>query len=139
MSAESLKELFISERFLKSSRSIKDVLLDQREIGGVGNIYALEALHLVGVDPRRKVCAMMKEEFAKLSTVLPKVLEVAINKGGSTISTYRRLNGDSGDFQTLHRVYDREGEACLKRGCDGVIERIKQGGRSSWLCPMCQK
>lgn len=139
MSNASLNKLFFDERFKKSSRSIKDVLLDQREIGGVGNIYALEALHLSGVDPRRRVSDVSKTEFSSIARHLPNVLTQAIDRGGSTISTYRRLHGDSGDFQELHRVYDREDERCLKRGCGGTIIRVKQGGRSSWLCAKCQQ
>lgn len=138
MDSASLQKLFISERFLKSTRAIKNALLDQREIGGVGNIYALEALHLSGVDPRRSVNKISKAEFVSLSKTLPKVLAHAIDAGGSTVSTYRRLHGDSGNFQELHRVYDRAGEKCMKRGCGGTILRIKQGGRSSWLCEECQ-
>lgn len=138
MESESLKKLFSSERFMKSTRAIKDALLDQREIGGVGNIYALEALHLSGIDPRKSVNKISQAEFASLSKTLPKVLAQAIDAGGSTVSTYRRLHGDSGNFQELHRVYDREGEKCLKRRCGGTIIRIKQGGRSSWLCARCQ-
>lgn len=139
MSADSLLKLFSSERFMKSIRAIKDALLDQHEIGGIGNIYALEALHLAGVSPLHKVSSLTKKEFTLLSTIIPKVLTTAIDKGGSTISTYRRLNGEGGDFQELHRVYDREGEKCLKRDCGGTILRIKQGGRSSWYCPKCQE
>lgn len=139
MSTTSLVTLFADKRFLKSTRAIKDLLLDQKEIGGIGNIYALEALHLAEVSPLRKVSAVSKKEFALLSTIIPKVLTTAIDKGGSTVSTYKRLHGDSGNFQELHNVYDRGGEKCLKRGCGGTILRIKQGGRSSWYCPKCQK
>lgn len=139
MSSPSLKKLFASERFAKSTRTIKDALLDQREIGGIGNIYALEALHLSGVNPHRSVVSITNTEFASLAKTIPKVLTQAINKGGSTISTYRRLHGDSGDFQELHRVYDRAGERCRKRGCSGTIIRTKQSGRSSWHCGVCQK
>jgi formamidopyrimidine-DNA glycosylase len=138
LSEASLNKLFRERRFTKSSRSIKDLLLDQHEIGGVGNIYALEALHLAGVDPRRKVSNVSKTEFTSIAKHLPKVLLQAIDRGGSTVSTYRRLHGDTGDFQELHRVYDREDEKCLKRACSGTIVRIPQGGRSSWYCPECQ-
>ncbi len=138
MRTPSLLKLFSDERFIKSSRAIKDALLDQREIGGIGNIYALEALHLAHVSPLRKVSLLTKKEFMLIATIIPKVLTKAIDNGGSTISTYRRLNGEGGDFQELHRVYDREGEKCLKRGCGGIILRVKQSGRSSWYCMRCQ-
>jgi formamidopyrimidine-DNA glycosylase len=71
--------------------------------------------------------------------VNPEILSAAIDVGGSTISTYRRLHGESGGFQDLHLVYDRAGENCVNKKCRGKIERIVHAGRSSWWCPRCQK
>ncbi len=135
----SLRALFASPRWTRSERSVKDALLDQREIGGIGNIYALEALHLSGVDPRRTLRSLSTKERVRIVEALPPLLHRAIERGGSSIATYRTLSGERGDFQDLHRVYDREGEGCPKRGCGGTIVRIAQGGRGSWLCPACQR
>lgn len=135
----SLNTLFASDRFRSRTRAIKDLLLDQALIGGVGNIYALEALYSAGIHPKRSAQSISPAQYRKLAKALPSILQSAIDKGGSTISTYRRLEGNNGEFQELHRVYDREGENCIKKNCSGTIIRIPQGGRSSWLCPECQK
>jgi formamidopyrimidine-DNA glycosylase len=134
-----LLSLFGSTEFKKRTRNIKETLTDQRLIGGVGNIYALEALHLASIRPSRSTARVPKASLLELAKTLPDVLSRAILGGGSSISTYRRLSGEGGDFQEFHRVYGRDGEACLKEGCDGVIKRIVQGGRGSWYCPVCQK
>ncbi|MEY2988338.1 MAG: hypothetical protein RJB13_1859 [Pseudomonadota bacterium] len=139
LSSDELKSLLLSKSFRGSSVSIKTALMDQAKIGGIGNIYALEALHLVGVKPTRLCSEMKPKQLVELSHVIPEVLQQAIDKGGSTISTYRRLHGDPGGFQELHQVYDRAGEKCLRERCSGTIIKIVQTGRSSWYCPVCQK
>lgn len=123
----------------KSQRSVKDFLMDQGKIGGIGNIYALEALFLAGVKPTRPCFKVTEKEWNDLATHIPKVLAAAIRAGGSSISTYRNLHGENGDFQNVHRVYDRHGERCLKKGCSGTVVRVVQGGRGSWFCGVCQK
>ena len=139
LSSASLSEVFSSSAFVSSQRSIKDALMDQNLIGGLGNIYAVEALFRAGVSPFRKCSGVTRREFAKLTLIIPELLMQAIDAGGSTISTYRRLHGESGGFQELHLVYGRDGEQCSKRGCKGTLRRQTQTGRSSWWCPRCQK
>lgn len=139
MQSTSLNRLFANKIWKKSTRTIKDALMDQKWIGGVGNIYALEALHLAHIHPKRIVDTLSTEESFALAEILPKLLMRAVDAGGSSISTYRRLHGDSGNFQELHLVYNREAEKCLKKNCSGKIVRIKHSGRSSWFCPVCQK
>lgn len=136
---EELERLFLSHAFRSSSVSIKTTLMDQSKIGGIGNIYALEALHLIGVKPTRLCSELKTKQLTHLARVIPDVLLQAIDKGGSTVSTYRRLHGDPGGFQELHRVYDRDGQKCLREGCRGTITKIVQTGRGSWYCPACQK
>ncbi|NBW81668.1 hypothetical protein EBR21_07925 [bacterium] len=82
---------------------------------------------------------MKSDEYSALAKCIPPLLQQAIDAGGSTVSTYRRLHGESGGFQELHLVYDREGEQCASGGCSGTIRRLVQTGRSSWWCPRCQK
>lgn len=123
----------------RSKRSIKDILLDQRLIGGIGNIYALEALHIAGIRPTRRAYTVRREERSILATALISVLRRAIKMGGSTIATYRTLGGDPGTFQNVHRVYGRADLPCRKNDCRGTIKRIVQSGRSSFFCPVCQK
>jgi formamidopyrimidine-DNA glycosylase len=139
LSSSSLDALFREQRFSQSQRSIKEVLMDQSIIGGLGNIYALEALFRAGVSPLRTCASIKPAEFRRLAQLLPKLLREAIDAGGSTISTYRRLHGDAGEFQENHLVYGREGERCLARRCPGIIRRSVQNGRGSWWCPRCQK
>lgn len=133
-----LLKLFLSDKFCHKKNSIKEALMDQNLIGGIGNIYAVEALHHIGVHPQTQVANLMPLQFKKLAKVLPRLLKQAIVAGGSTISTYRNLHGEQGNFQAIHRVYGRAGEKCLTRTCKGVIVRIEQGGRGSWFCPQCQ-
>jgi formamidopyrimidine-DNA glycosylase len=137
--SDELTALFESSAFRSSAVSIKTALMDQTKIGGIGNIYALEALHLIGVRPTRGCSQLKRKELTELAGVIPSVLQQAIDQGGSTISTYRRLHGDPGGFQELHRVYDRANEPCLRTGCRGRIVKIVQSGRGSWYCPVCQK
>lgn len=139
LSASALMLFFTTHKAAKSTRSVKAVLMDQKLIGGVGNIYALEALFASGVHPER-ICSQIKnKEWEKLAHALPKILTRAIAAGGSSISSYRTLDGSKGHFQNAHHVYGREGEKCIHKSCTALIVRITQNGRSSWFCPHCQK
>lgn len=139
LSTAELKALFSTPRARSSSRNIKDFLMDQSFIGGIGNIYALEALFAAGVAPTRRCETLASTEWARLATAIPEILNRAIAAGGSSIATYRQFGGSEGGFQKQHQVYDREGEKCPRRSCRGVITRIPHGGRSSWFCPLCQR
>ena len=138
LKSDELKKLFTTEKIKKSTRAIKDLLMDQKLIGGIGNIYALEALHLAGVSPKRRSNKVTRNEYRELSKMIPKILKKAIDAGGSTISTYRRLHGETGNFQEVHRVYGRENQSCPTKNCRGRIRKIRHGGRGSWYCPKCQ-
>jgi formamidopyrimidine-DNA glycosylase len=130
----------LRERLRQSSRAIKVALLDQRALAGVGNLYASEALHLAGVDPRRRCDRLTKEHWRRLAEALADVLALAIKYEGSTLSdgAYRNAFNQAGGYQNHHRVYDRRGEPC--RSCaHGVIERIVQAQRSTFFCPKCQR
>ena len=116
---------------------IKNLLMDQRVLGGVGNIYANEMLFQAGIRPRRRAATLRREELQRLRGALRSVLEEAVELGGSSISDYRDANGQPGFFQMRHAVYDRNGEPC--RTCGTRIKRIVQSGRSSFYCPQCQR
>ncbi|MBM3381913.1 MAG: bifunctional DNA-formamidopyrimidine glycosylase/DNA-(apurinic or apyrimidinic site) lyase [Betaproteobacteria bacterium] len=139
LQTQELQKLFKSKKFSESSRCIKVALMDQNIIGGIGNIYAVEALYRAGVSPLRTCSEVSPAKYKQLSQIIPEILTAAIDVGGSTVSTYRRLHGESGGFQELHLVYDRAGESCVNKKCRGKIERIVHAGRSSWWCPRCQK
>jgi formamidopyrimidine-DNA glycosylase len=116
---------------------IKSVLMDQRALGGVGNIYASEALFQAGVRPRRRAASLTRAELARLGQALREVLERAVAHGGSSISDFRDGNGNPGYFQIHHAVYDRAGQPCGR--CAAPIKRVVVAGRSTFYCPRCQR
>ena len=117
--------------------SIKVWLLDQRRIAGLGNIYASEVLFRARVDPRRRAGALAPEEWARVASEIPAVLEESIARMGTTFSTYRTIWNEPGEYGEQLLVYDRAGEPC--RNCGTPLKRIVQGGRSTYFCPSCQR
>ncbi|MFN3955590.1 MAG: bifunctional DNA-formamidopyrimidine glycosylase/DNA-(apurinic or apyrimidinic site) lyase [Pararhodobacter sp.] len=118
---------------------IKALLLDQRVVAGLGNIYVSEALFRAGIHPARAGGRIGTARLERLVGMIRAVLAEAIEAGGSSLRDYRQASGELGYFQHRFRVYDREGEPCTTHGCDGRIRRIVQGGRSSYFCPRCQR
>jgi formamidopyrimidine-DNA glycosylase len=116
--------------------SIKELLLDQRRVAGIGNIYASESLHRAGIDPRRASGSLSRGECDRVVSAVRAVLRAAIRAGGTTISDYRDPDGGEGRFIRYLRVYGRSGESC--RRCGGTIVGFRQGGRSTYACPDCQ-
>lgn len=125
------------ERFKRRAKtSIKAALLDQTVIAGVGNIYADESLWGAKIDPRRKVGDVTDAEFDTLYTELRAVMNLAIEKGGSTDKNYVNAEGKRGSYMDFARVFRREGQACPR--CGTTIEKIKHAGRGTHVCPGCQ-
>ena len=120
----------------KSRRPIKSWLLDQKNIAGIGNIYAAEILFSAGIDPRRPANSLTPEEIGRLGAAIREILTRAIAYRGTTFSDYRDPSGSPGGFQELLRVYQRAGEPCPR--CGAPIERIELGGRGTYFCPRCQ-
>ncbi|MEO1492628.1 MAG: bifunctional DNA-formamidopyrimidine glycosylase/DNA-(apurinic or apyrimidinic site) lyase [Pseudomonadota bacterium] len=118
---------------------IKAVLLDQRTVAGLGNIYVCEALFRAGIHPTRIAASISAPRVAALATEIVATLGEAIAAGGSSLRDYRQADGELGYFQHTFRVYDREGEPCRAEGCPGTIRRIVQSGRSTFYCPKCQR
>ena len=116
--------------------AVKLLLLDQRVVAGLGNIYVCEALNRARIHPEREGGKVGKAALARLVPMIRVVLEEAIAAGGSTLRDYARPDGELGYFAKDWRVYGREGEKCP---CGGVVERIAQGGRSTFFCARCQK
>lgn len=124
----------------KNRRSpVKQALLDQRIVAGLGNIYVSEALYRAGIDPRRAAGRISAQRIAVLVAHIRTVLTDAIAAGGSSLRDHRQATGELGYFQHSFRVYDREGQPCPTPGCGGTIRRIVQSGRSSFFCPLCQR
>lgn len=125
--------------------SIKAALLDQRLIAGIGNIYACEALHRAGISPLKLAGTLATKSgkpTKKTETLvdgIKTVLTSAIKAGGSSLRDYRHTDGRLGRFQHRFKVYGREGKPCQRTGCNGIIRRVVQGGRSTFYCPTCQR
>ncbi|MBK4214409.1 bifunctional DNA-formamidopyrimidine glycosylase/DNA-(apurinic or apyrimidinic site) lyase [Paracoccus caeni] len=130
---------YLTAIFARRKAPIKQALLDQRIVAGLGNIYVSEALYRAGIDPRRAAGQIDATRLAVLVGHIRDVLTDAIAAGGSSLRDHRQATGELGYFQHSFRVYDREGQACPTPGCDGVIQRIVQSGRSSFFCPVCQR
>ncbi len=117
--------------------NIKVALLNQHIVCGIGNIYACEALFYAGVSPERSSNMVTKKECNKLAIEIKRVMEESIKAGGSTLRDYVQSDGSMGGFQNNFAVYGREGEPC--KTCFAKIKKIKQSGRSTFFCEVCQK
>ena len=140
-----LEAATLARLFDGAQTSLKAALLDQRRIAGLGNIYVCEALHRAGLSPMRMAGAICgadkfgRDARDRLAKAIHHVLMDAIEAGGSSLRDFSGADGKPGYFQHSFRVYDREGAACPKRGCNGMIERIVQSGRSTFFCRSCQR
>lgn len=126
----------LAKRLSKTTRAIKNALLDQTVLAGLGNIYVDESLFAAGIHPLTQADALSREQVARLNRAIKSTLRRALRHRGSTLRDYRDAEGAAGAFQKLHRVYDRAGKPC--RRCRTPIERIVLGGRSTHFCPKCQ-
>ena len=126
---------WLKARFQGRSAPIKVLLLDQRIIAGLGNIYACEALFHSGIHPARVAGSVSVARLNKLAAAIDKVLDEAISAGGSSLRDFASPDGTLGYFSKHFAVYDREGQPC---GKGGTVRRIVQGGRSTFFCPKCQ-
>ena len=126
----------LASKLAKTKRNIKAVLLDQKVVVGLGNIYVDEALFRSGIHPERAADSLTKGEIARLHKEISDTLSEAVEKGGSTIRSYVNSQGQIGMFQLELFVYGRKGEDC--KVCGSLLERIVSGGRGTVFCPTCQ-
>jgi formamidopyrimidine-DNA glycosylase len=143
MGPEPLGEHFtprtLETAFLGRKQGAKTLLLDQRIVAGLGNIYVCEALWRAHISPLKPAGSIPKKALGPLHAAVRQVLTEAIEAGGSTLRDFAATDGALGYFQHRFCVYDREGEPCLTPGCGGVVARQVQAGRSTFFCPVCQR
>ncbi|MDE0591371.1 bifunctional DNA-formamidopyrimidine glycosylase/DNA-(apurinic or apyrimidinic site) lyase [Halocynthiibacter sp. C4] len=132
-------ETYLAEKIATKTAPMKSVLLDQRIVAGLGNIYVCEILFRTGISPRKQAKKLRQRDIAALVPAIRDVLSEAIEAGGSTLKDHRQADGDLGYFQHSFKVYGREGEPCVNTECSAKIERISQSGRSTFYCPTCQR
>lgn len=141
MGPEPLSAEFTPDYLYKTARkrkvAIKSFLLNQKYIGGIGNIYADEALFLAGLHPLRQAQSLTEKECGRLVAAVNEVIAAGIEDGGTTFRDYQNGEGGKGSHQEHLYVYGRKGEECRKCGCP--IERITVGGRGTHFCPHCQE
>ncbi len=126
----------LGQAFAGRTASAKALLLDQRVVAGLGNIYVCEALFEARISPARAGGRIAKVRLARLIDAVHLVLDAAIAAGGSTLRDYARPDGELGYFSKQFKVYGREGLACE---CGGTVQRYRDGGRSTFWCPTCQR
>lgn len=121
----------------RSRRKVRDLLIDQKVVAGLGNIYANEILFHAGVRPTKRSWKLGQSRVERIATITPRILLEAIRWCGTSFSDYRDAEDRFGEFQNHLRVYDREGEKCAV--CTSKIKRVSMGNRSAFYCPTCQK
>ena len=131
-----LRPAALLKRLRATRRPVKNALLDQSLIAGLGNIYVDESLHAARIHPLTPAAALGEPDVRRLNRAIKRTLRRAIRHRGSTLRDYVDAEGVGGGFQLLHQVYARAGEPC--RACGGTIERVVLAGRSTHFCPRCQ-
>ena len=121
------------------NRIIKDLLMDQKFVSGLGNIYTNEILYYSKVKPTKKISNLRDLEIKAMLQNTKKILIKAINLGGSSIKNFSSISGKSGSFQQYFSVYGKKGKNCSNTDCNGVIKKIVLSNRASFFCPICQK
>ena len=142
---DELSAAYLARRARAKKVDLKALLMDQRIVAGLGNIYVCEALFRAGLDPFRGAARLATATgkptpaAVRLVAAIKAVLADAVRAGGSTLRDYKQADGSLGSFQHQFQVYGREGEPCSKPGCRGRVRRKTQGGRSTFYCPACQR
>ena len=133
-----LKKDYLILKTKATQRTIKTLLMDQRFISGIGNIYANEILFLAKIKPNKISSKLSLVDIGRLHPSIGKVLKRALKLGGSSIKDFKSSVGEKGRFQNEFKVYDREELKCLRTGCSGLIARVVSQGRASFFCNECQ-
>ncbi|MBI1872017.1 bifunctional DNA-formamidopyrimidine glycosylase/DNA-(apurinic or apyrimidinic site) lyase [Candidatus Collierbacteria bacterium] len=128
---------FFGQVLRSSWRPVKLMLLDQSKFGGIGNIYANDALYLARIHPKRKAKDLSQDEIKKLYSAVKKVIDLGIKYGGASDNTYVNAAGLGGKYQEHFLIYGRDGKTCSR--CGNKIKKIRLGGRGTFFCPECQR
>lgn len=131
-----LSEKDFIKLFEGKKTKIKPLLMDQKFLAGIGNIYSQEAVFCAKIHPEKRADQLDKKKLAKIYSCLIAILKQSISKKGSSADTYRQIDGEDGGFVPFLKVYQREGEKCKR--CNGIIKRKAIGGRGTYFCPKCQ-
>ena len=129
---------YLFERLKKSKKKIKNFLMDQKNVSGIGNIYANEILYSCSINPRKKSMYLGNRDVVKIIKRTKTLLNNSIKSGGSSIKDFKGVSGKNGEFQQKFKVYARNGLKCKKKNCKGTIKKIYISNRSSFFCPICQ-
>ena len=130
---------YVRNKTLNKKKNIKNCLLDQNFVSGIGNIYANEILFRSKINPFKEAKKLSNKEIKKLSKYSKLVLNLSIKFGGSSIKDFKNVKGMSGLFQNNFKVYNRQGKNCVRKNCKGKITKIFISNRSSFICKFCQK
>ena len=130
---------YLKLKLKKKEKNIKNFLLDQNFVSGIGNIYASEILFLSKIKPDKKAKNLTEKDFKKILIYSKKILFEAIIKGGSSIKNFKNISGKKGGFQKDFKVYQREGLRCKRKKCKGTVQKKNICNRSTFFCDFCQK
>tara|TARA_Y100000591_G_scaffold300992_1_gene294892 strand:- start:562 stop:1422 length:861 start_codon:yes stop_codon:yes gene_type:complete len=130
---------YLFKKIQNKKKNIKNILLDQNIIGGLGNIYVNEILYYSKINPKKKGSQITKSEIKKIIRYSKIVLKLAIKYGGSSIRDFQNTEGLNGSFQKEFKIYGRKGEICSRNNCKGIITKFFQTNRSTYMCETCQK
>ena len=132
-------EKYFMQKLKKTKKNIKNLMMDQSIISGLGNIYVNEILHQSSINPIKISNVLKNHEISKIITNTKLILQKAIRLGGSSIKDFRGISGKNGNFQQNFMVYDRANKPCKKEKCNGQIKKIYISNRSTFYCSKCQK
>ena len=129
---------YFKKNIKKRKKNIKNLLMDQKFVSGLGNIYVNEALFFSKINPLRSCISLSSNEIKNLIFNIKKILRFAILKGGSSVRDFKNTLGESGNFQQFFRVYGQTNKKCSRNSCKGIIKKIAISNRSSFYCNKCQ-
>ena len=129
---------YFKDYISKRDRNIKNILMDQKFISGLGNIYVNEVLFLTNINPVRICSSLNRKEVSRLIINIKSILRLSISQGGSSIKDFKHTSGKNGKFQQFFAVYGKENKNCSRISCKGKIKNIPISNRSSFYCDKCQ-